>query len=76
MTHHFKLFGLPAICLGLCLFLGWPFLLGVPVPGWLAILQWIAYPFILLALIALIALPGMHLLLGLGTAVTHLLRWR
>lgn len=76
MSRQFKLFGLPAIILALCLFLGWPFLLGVPVPAWLAILQGLAWPFLMLGLVALLALPVTHLLLGLGTALTRLLRWR
>lgn len=69
MSLEFKLFGIPAIILVLLLFLGWPFLLDLPVPPGLAVLHWIVWPFLVLASVAVIAIPFMVVLRGLAALV-------
>lgn len=63
MSRQFKLFGLPAILIGIELFLGWPFLLDVPTPFWLQPLQLAFIPIGMLVGGMFIALPVVWLLM-------------
>jgi hypothetical protein len=65
MSRQFKLYGLPAILAAVCLFIGWPLLLGVSPPLWLQPLQVAFIPASLLLGGVVLAIPAAYLLTGL-----------